>query len=671
LKRPLAFSFITGALALSMSVGVSVAPAQAATAPAPINVPGSVLAGGYGTNSTATLSKLASISSNFSPAVVAASVAKTAGTATASQLTILNEAAALSKVPWTRLAPLLKTVGAVTLPFASYAAGSQIGNGVAQFFGVSDDGAVCAADNYLGLVGFVAGVDCGQFAAFSTSYVPNFGTVGDQSCSNYPSYTMPPPSSVVLCNGTIEAYGKKGYPGMDSSFDGTLAHNVEYTFTITDNPGTTPDSMTYSYTITNAVDFWSGYINEHNVGTSWNFSRWCSKTDLTGLSQGSFGQSNTFKDGSWTKANGYTLSGSRTCPSSAPELLAITVANFNPPSNYPEYPGGWGYFYTKTPSETPSANPERVLNCVIQGSDGINYSESSLPFFEADGVLPPVLCPTLPPEVAPATLKIVQVSDTETHELLSEEATPEFDAAATLAPECLDGTCLLDLRKNAVSCFSSGDCSDWFTDPDKLTVFSCYYGTHVMDLAECNVYSQTFNLVARSTGQIYADPISGTAYVSDVAVGVDADVFSAPVLDPLLERQCFPTGWGALNPVEWVTKPVQCALQWAFIPQPAVLTETMMSMSTRWESKAPAQLAGVIGSWAFEAPASGCEGVLVPLSVIQGVPDFYILNACPGSSLEPLAVTSSLVIGIASVIGAVGAVTRNFGGIVGYVGVKD
>lgn len=40
--------------------------------------------------------------------------------------------------------------------------------------------------------------------------------------------------------------------------------------------------------------------------------------------------------------------------------------------------------------------------------------------------------------------------------------------------------------------------------------------------------------------------------------------------DPDAETgECFPTGWGLLNPVEWVLKPVKCALLWAFWDQDA------------------------------------------------------------------------------------------------------
>lgn len=45
---------------------------------------------------------------------------------------------------------------------------------------------------------------------------------------------------------------------------------------------------------------------------------------------------------------------------------------------------------------------------------------------------------------------------------------------------------------------------------------------------------------------------------------------------------CFPGGWGWLNPVEWVLKPVKCALVWAFWDQDAADEIAELTVDTGW-----------------------------------------------------------------------------------------
>lgn len=54
---------------------------------------------------------------------------------------------------------------------------------------------------------------------------------------------------------------------------------------------------------------------------------------------------------------------------------------------------------------------------------------------------------------------------------------------------------------------------------------------------------------------------------------------------------CFPSGWGALNPVSWVKQPVQCALRWAFVPSAGAVDEFKSGVSDRASE-------GTVGTWA-------------------------------------------------------------------------
>lgn len=50
---------------------------------------------------------------------------------------------------------------------------------------------------------------------------------------------------------------------------------------------------------------------------------------------------------------------------------------------------------------------------------------------------------------------------------------------------------------------------------------------------------------------------------------------------------CFPHGFAAFNPIEWVYKPVVCALQYAFIPTDAQLQGDLTSVQHAWDSSPP------------------------------------------------------------------------------------
>lgn len=53
----------------------------------------------------------------------------------------------------------------------------------------------------------------------------------------------------------------------------------------------------------------------------------------------------------------------------------------------------------------------------------------------------------------------------------------------------------------------------------------------------------------------------------------------APMPEPDVvqeNRECWPSGWGVFNPFDWVYRPIQCALVWAFVPHRAVDTSALL-----------------------------------------------------------------------------------------------
>lgn len=62
------------------------------------------------------------------------------------------------------------------------------------------------------------------------------------------------------------------------------------------------------------------------------------------------------------------------------------------------------------------------------------------------------------------------------------------------------------------------------------------------------------------------------------------------------DSPCVPTGWGWLNPVQWVLKPVKCAMVWAFVPDPQVVQDAWTGLVADAATHAPI-------AWAYQAHA--------------------------------------------------------------------
>lgn len=221
------------------------------------------------------------------------------------------------------------------------------------------------------------------------------------------------------------------------------------------------------------------------------------------------------------------------------------------------------------------------------------------------------------------------------------------------------------------SCMTwAADCAGWWAATSNGTTtgtYECRFGGIVIALVECGPYRTTFD--TKTSNPTITDPSTGTQtpWSAQPSTGNSTNPGTGPGTGANPTDQCFETGWADVaNPVDWVLVPVKCALVWAFVPRPAVVTAGFTNLENRWQSTAIGSLSTAVAGWSFVAPSSGgCDGINVPISQLgHGIADFRILYACSGP-LQPLAVLSTLVIGIGAVLTAIAAVTGNIGGIVG------
>ncbi|MCL4368070.1 MAG: hypothetical protein M1337_02690 [Actinobacteria bacterium] len=127
----------------------------------------------------------------------------------------------------------------------------------------------------------------------------------------------------------------------------------------------------------------------------------------------------------------------------------------------------------------------------------------------------------------------------------------------------------------------------------------CRYGSRWVSNDKClsipGVYSPT------KTGTT-----TGTTPTTNPPGGTQ---FPAPPMTTPAEKaakdKCFPTGWGVINPVQWVYMPVVCALEWAFKPQTALSTR-LDRMTAQLHNRAPFSWVASIASLPSSISGGGC-----------------------------------------------------------------
>ncbi len=606
-----------------------------------------------------------------SPQFWQAVAAQSAGTATAGQITLVQQANGSFGVPATKPNALVKTVGGVGTAITGYSIGAAIGNGTLDLIGFDAEGAVCTQTTGVArdAVALLTGVDCSAFVEMQPEFVPNLDAASSGLtaglCAGGPTsagaLTPPATGSPTFASGTLVAHPcSAGYVYWRATTgDAWQIIGHAYVAAVAE---TTPGN----WSVTTDIEYYgtpSGGIT--GGATSWIYTR-CVNGSGTGYT------------GTLTQTQGWSTTFTKACATGV--AVAIETRTYSGTSS--SFASSYRWVYTPgstlTPPQVASGDPLRVLRCVVVHSGG-SLSLDSATFRETDGVLPQVVCP----DTSGLTVESIQVlsvnlEDGSSTLVWSEETTPEYQEQHVLAPECADGTCLLDLRKEGESCFQAPEsCAEWFADPDKESTYSCHYGTHAVDLAECTVYAPTFNEGAVQTGNVFGDPDTGATSGAPAgsSLGTQQGAYATGVQDPSQTRSCLPQGWAALNPIEWVMRPVQCALEWAFVPRASVVDAVGVQVVTAWNDTAVAQVPEITTAWIAALPedVGGCQGpsidfgpVLEPLG-IEAPPPSYPLSACEPPFDTIALIANVFTLGAVGILGAY-AIVRNIAASIGYIG---
>lgn len=333
-------------------------------------------------------------------------------------------------------------------------------------------------------------------------------------------------------------------------------------------------------------------------------------------------------------------------------------------------------------------DPDRTIACTYTFSDGTTATGTTPTFKESDGSIPAPVCPIVPSGLTATHMKIVENGGGQSNVLVDQDAAPDplttvpsgFTSNAPAGVDsqyCQTNYCILDLvdLKSGDSCFNeAATCDGWFTDANRATDYKCTYGGKDADMQQCYMYAHIFNTAKRVAGDPYADPMTGDDLGGGTGPSLDGSTMGnvpGPAINPDGSyASCLGGTYSSFNPIQWVLRPIQCGLEWAFVPRQSVLQSDVAQMQGQWNSKMPGQIAGIIGGIAF-VPPTGCSGIAVPIDWLthKSGQTMRIMAACPGDTLANVALWARIIGDVMfTVYGAI-AVTRHIAGVVQYGGV--
>lgn len=322
------------------------------------------------------------------------------------------------------------------------------------------------------------------------------------------------------------------------------------------------------------------------------------------------------------------------------------------------------------------ADPLRTLSCSVTGSNGQTYTAESAPYRESDGSLAQPECPALPEGVYPMSVAVDELGPNGPQRIYEEDTTDAYRDWMNTFPECDTGSCVQDLIyiPEGRSC---GDddliqtCRDWFTDPQRDTKYQCMYKGEPVAVQNCYIYAGLFKEERIAAGAPYSDPNTGQWSGGQNAPTPSTIAFAEAVQNPDQERNCFPSGWAILNPVEWVVKPVQCALQWAFVPRPAVVAVEVARSELAWGQTPMGTIPAAVDGWGQTMTLDGCQGPPVNTGIFmpgESGQVVYPMSACSDPAATWAGV-SSIAVGLTFSVLGVLAIIRQWGGVVGQRGI--
>lgn len=333
--------------------------------------------------------------------------------------------------------------------------------------------------------------------------------------------------------------------------------------------------------------------------------------------------------------------------------------------------------------EGPSANPTRTMRCVTVGTDGKTYAGAPSTYTEEELSMPTPACADLPDGVMPSKVTVERTTDgkTETDVLGTWDTDQDVLDWAKQYPACtVHSLCNTSLQTKTATGWKTctdGDptCADWFTSPQKNDTYRCMYGIpgsqSLVNLSECDLYQNRFTPDAQKTGNTLTDPKTGKPLQNPKPANnpaTDPAVSNRPISDGETRAQCFPTGWGAVNPVNWVMQPVTCAFQNLLVPKASTIPNARIAVRSAVNNSTIGTLQTNVGALGVVGFGNGCSGLPVEWSIFGGHFKLNLLAACPGDPLHAVAAATHTILAGLIVTLSLLAILRYIAVIFGFSG---
>lgn len=161
------------------------------------------------------------------------------------------------------------------------------------------------------------------------------------------------------------------------------------------------------------------------------------------------------------------------------------------------------------------------------------------------------------------------------------------------------------------------NCVDWWENPQRDTHYRCGWGGDYLVASQCVPLRDFYNT---TTG---GDPITvNPAYPNpDPTAGGDPVQIGGPLPPPSaqptrtwwgrvirewssgtiasMNDSCWPQGWGLLNPLQWVLRPIMCALTWAFVPTEGIVALKLEELVTTYQASSVGVVTQLI-TWPYD-----------------------------------------------------------------------
>jgi hypothetical protein len=248
------------------------------------------------------------------------------------------------------------------------------------------------------------------------------------------------------------------------------------------------------------------------------------------------------------------------------------------------------------------------------------------------------------------------------------------DVAAAAYPNCVGNSfCTYVIHVNGLPCSVGGiGCVDWPARAELVPQnYQCFFGPYQIGLDKCALLERAYEVLPTGTtipasgentdgdprthtGPTPSTPPPTTARVPAPTTTTTVEPVPCPVgaactpPPPVpLGDDCFPSGWGAFNPVSWVQQPIQCAMKWTFVPSAAALTEVQTTATNDFTSQGFGPvLTALSADVAKVGGGSGCDGPEVTFSAVGIVKPMHPFSACA----EPIATLASISYAVTTVV---------------------